>query len=238
MTIKSDLHIPRNSTAQIFSSDLLGTKSIRIVFSEDRQDLQDGDTLLPDIEKSLTQEVNQQVGPIKEKAEKIMTSMDSVLLVVKAVLNENTKNNLKRSFESIANSLQSIESLTGTMDQELAREGRMKKVFENLESISSNLRKNNDRLTNIIENFSNISDTLAKANLAQTLEKTRATLEGTSLMMEKINRGEGTLGQLVNNDSLYRNLNATSHSLNELMVDLKENPNRYVHFSMFGKKKK
>ncbi|MFM9028352.1 MAG: MlaD family protein [Bacteroidota bacterium] len=238
MNIKSNVRIPRNSTAQIFSTDLLGTKGIRFVFGDSKDLLQEGDTLVSEIQPSLTQEVNQQVAPIRAKAENILASMDSVLVIVRTVFNETTRQNLRRSFESISKSLSSIESVTNSLDREMSREGRLRSMFENLSSITENLKNNNEKITDLIENFSAISDTVAKSNLSETLEHTRRTLEGTSVLFDRINKGEGTLGQLATNDSLYDNLNSSARKLNELMTDLKDHPKRYVHFSVFGKKDK
>lgn len=238
MHISGKVLIPRNSIAQIFNTDLLGTKGIRFLFGNSTENVVDGDTLTPDIQKSLSQEVSSQVAPLRAKAESMISSMDSVLMIIRTVFNEDTKRNLRRSFESISNSLLSIEHLTKDMDTVLAKQGRLRIIFDNLESISSNLRNNNEHLSNAIENFSAISDTIAQSNLSETLSKTQETLEGTSLLLQRINKGEGTLGQLAVNDSLYRNLNSTSQDLDLLLKDLRENPKRYVNFSVFGKKSK
>ncbi|MFM2136519.1 MAG: hypothetical protein RL021_1919 [Bacteroidota bacterium] len=238
MHISDKVRIPRNSTAQIFSTDLLGAKGIRFILGDASEEIRDGDTLRSDIQRSLQQEVSAQMAPIREKAEGILSSMDSVLVIVRTVFNEKTKADLRQSFMSIANTMQAIESMASKLNKDLAHQGNLDKILGNIESISSNLRNNNDRLSNIIDNFSSISDTLAKARLAGTLEDTRKTLESTSAIMDRINRGEGTIGQLVNNDSLYVNLNNTARSLDGLMKDLQEHPKRYVHFSMFGKKDK
>jgi phospholipid/cholesterol/gamma-HCH transport system substrate-binding protein len=109
-------------------------------------------------------------------------------------------------------------------------------MISNLESITSNIREHNDDLAIAMKNFSSISDTLAKANLAGTMLNAERTLAQTADIMEKINKGEGSLGMLVNNDSLYNALASSAASLDSLLVDMKENPKRYVHFSMFGKK--
>ncbi|MBL0104399.1 MAG: hypothetical protein IPP51_11995 [Bacteroidetes bacterium] len=127
----------------------------------------------------MSQQVSAQVAPIKAKAENLLSSLDSVLLIVRGVFNENTKSNLRRSFESISNSLMSIEHVAGSMDTVLAKEGRLRKIFDNIESISSNLKDNNENITKIISNFSAISDTLAKSKLSETLEHTQKTLEQT-----------------------------------------------------------
>lgn len=235
--VTNKVRVPKNSTAEIFSTDLLGSKGIRLVFGDSKDDAADGDTLTAGIEQSLSQQVSAQVAPIKAKAENLLSSLDSVLLIVRGVFNENTKSNLRRSFESISNSLMSIEHVAGSMDTVLAKEGRLRKIFDNVESISTNLKANNENITKIISNFSAISDTLAKSKLAETLEHTQKTLEQTAGIMEKMNKGEGTLGQLVNNDSLYHNLNSTARDLDSFISDFKQNPRKYLKVSLisFGK---
>ncbi|MFM2206102.1 MAG: hypothetical protein RL213_77 [Bacteroidota bacterium] len=238
MHVSDRVRIPRNSTAQIFSTDLLGAKGIRFLLGDSGEEIHDGDTLRSDIQRSLQQEVSAQVAPIRERAENILSSMDSVLVIVRTVFNEKTKADLRQSFMSISNTMQAIESMAAKLDRDLAHQGNLDKILGNIESISTNLKNNNRQLTNIIENFSAISDTLAKSRLSETLEDTRKTLESTSAIMDKINRGEGSIGMLVNNDSLYLNLNNTARNLDLLLSDLRDHPKRYVHFSMFGKKDK
>ena len=242
MQIRRDVVIPRNSIAQIFSADLLGGKSIQMLFGDSKEDLQNGDTLISDIQRSLSQEVNAQVGPIKEKAENLLASLDSVLSVFRSVFNESTKENLKRSFVSISNSLGSIERLTGSLDTVLSKQGKMKQIVENLSSIISNFKNNNEKISAMIGNFSAISDTLARANIAGTLENLRKTLEQTSTLIQHVNKGEGTLGQFAKNDSLYFSLNSAARALDELVRDFNDNPRRYIGVSLInvgtGKKKK
>ncbi len=237
MHVTNKVIVPRNSVAEIFSTDLLGSKGIRLVFGDSKEDVQDGDTLKAVVQQSLSDQVNAQVAPIKAKAENMLASMDTILLTVRAVFNENTKNNLKRSFESISNSLASIENIAGSMDTVLAKQGRLRNIFNNIESITSNLKSNNENLTKIITNFGSITDTIAKFKLAEALEHTSKTLEQTSMLMEKVNRGEGSLGQLATNDSLYNNLSSSARSLDDLLKDFQANPRKYLKVSVisFGK---
>ena len=234
MQITNNVKLPRNSTAQIFSTDLLGSKGVKIIMGNSQEDIMDGDTLRTEIQMSLPEEFNAQVAPIKAKAENLLTSMDSVLIVIREVFNERTRNNLKKSFESISNTLVYIEHVTGNLDTMMARNGRLNAIFVNLESITANLKNNNDKITLMIDNFAAISDTIARSNISATLENTRKTLEQTAGIMEKVNKGEGTLGQLANNDSLYTNLNSTAHDLDELLKDFKANPGRYVRLSLIS----
>lgn len=237
MHVTNKVFIPRNSKAEIFSTDLLGSKGIRLVFGDSKEDMVDGDTLTAGVQLSLSDQVNAQVAPIKAKAESLLSSIDSILLTVRAVFNENTKNNLRRSFESISNSLISIEHVAGSMDTVLAKQGRLRVIFDNIESITTNLKNNNENLTKIITNFGSISDSLAKSKLAEAVDHTSRTLEQTSALLEKVNKGEGSLGMLANNDSLYNNLNSSAHNLDALLKDFQANPRKYLKVSVisFGK---
>jgi phospholipid/cholesterol/gamma-HCH transport system substrate-binding protein len=115
---------------------------------------------------------------------------------------------------------------------------KLKKIMENIESISNNLKNNNEAITGLLKNLNNLSDTLVRANVAQTISNANIALLQMSEVMKKINSGQGSLGLLVNDDKLYKNLESTSKDLDQLMIDLKANPGRYVHFSLFGRKDK
>lgn len=234
MHITNKVIVPRNSKAEIFSTDLLGSKGIRLVFGDSKVDLLDGDTLNSGMQASLSDQVSAQVAPIKMKAENLLSSLDSILFIIRDVFNENTKSNLRHSFESISHSLSSLENVAGNLDTVLAKQGRLKVIFDNLESITLNLKGNNENITKIINNFSSISDTLARSNLSATLSNTQKTLEQTALLMDKVNRGEGSLGQLATNDSLYNNLSSSSKNLDELLKDFKANPKKYLKVSVIS----
>lgn len=235
MHIKSDLSIPRNSRAEIFSTDFLGTKAIQLVFGDSKEDIEDGDTLTSSVQTSLTDAVGAEVAPIKEKAENLLASLDSVVAVFREVFNQETKLNLKKSFESISAALNSIDNIATTVDTMLGKKnGRIKLLLENLESITSNIKNHNQQIGEVIDNFSGISDTIRKANLSQTILNLKNTLEMTSSVFEKVNKGEGSLGLLVNDDSLYVNLNNTARDLDNLIKDVNANPKKYVQFSLFG----
>lgn len=230
--IHNHVTIPKNSTAQIYNTDLLGAKSVRIILGRGPS-AKDGDTLVASIQTSFAEDINTQVAPIKEKAETLLSSMDSVLVIFQSVFNEGTRENLKRSFESISKSLRSIEGISSNLDTLFDKQQtNIGAIIKNLRSITDNINNNNEKISAAINNFSAISDTLAKANLAATLAATKKSLEQTSSVLTKINRGEGSLGMLANNDSLYHNLNNASQSLDALLKDLKANPKRYINFSI------
>lgn len=230
--ISQKVFVSRNSVAQIINSDFFGGKAVNIDLGSDPNPVQEGDTLKSEVISGLSE----QIGPIKDKAESLIQSLDSVANSLHLLLDEKSRKNLSKSFESLAKILASFENTSNHLDYMLSSDqSKLNKMISNAESISDNLKKNNEKISNILDNFSQISDSLAKANLANTLLNTNKVMSEMASIVQKINKGEGSLGMLVNNDSLYRNLSSTAADLDTLLIDLKANPKRYVHFSMFGK---
>jgi phospholipid/cholesterol/gamma-HCH transport system substrate-binding protein len=229
---ENDLKIPKNTVARIFSDGLLGTKAIGLDFGDATQYAESGDTLFPNLENSLTSQMSEQLMPVKDKAEHLMLRADSLIAVITKIFNPNVNDNLRHSIEN-------VNAITLNMNGMVTEQRkRLDAITANVESISKNLKENNENLTIIMSNFKNISDSIAKANLTQTLNNANLAVKQTAEIMEKINSGKGSLGLLVNNDSLYRHLDMASKDLDRLLVDLKEHPKRYVHISVFGKSDK
>ncbi len=237
--ISNDIPIPDNSVAKIYSSDLMGSKAVNLIFGDSPQIAHSGDTLKTAIEGSIKDEVNKQVLPLKKKAENLLLSIDTMVAVVQSIFNENARKNLARSFENIKYTVDYLKSTTYNIDTLVStQKNRMAVIILNLESITSNIKNNKRKINNIINNFSRLSDTLAQVNIANTLRNTNNTLIGISSVVDKIHNGEGTLGMLINNDTLYNQLQVSSAQLNMLIEDIKLNPQRYVHFSVFPRSAK
>lgn len=239
LLIDEDVHIPSNSIARIVSSDLLGSKAIVIIPGDSRSIVESGDYLIGEIETSLKDEVSMQILPLKNKAEDLISSFDSVLVILQTIFNENTRENLRGSFESISNTIRSLEHASYNIDTLLSgQRNRLANIFANVESITVNLKNNNQQISNILTNMSDISDTLAAANLKGTIQTVNKSMTEFNAIMARINNGDGSLGLLVNNDSLYNNLEQSANKLDLLLDDIRLNPRRYIHFSVFGGGKK
>jgi phospholipid/cholesterol/gamma-HCH transport system substrate-binding protein len=120
----------------------------------------------------------------------------------------------------------------------LTDEGKLTRMINNIESITSNIQNNNDRIADAISNLSSISDSLAGSELRSAINRTSEALDQTYQILQKINNGEGNVGLLVNNDSLYYKLESLTGEIDRLVKDMQENPDRYLHFSVFGGSKK
>lgn len=235
LTLKPGLQIPDNTIAKIVSQDLLGAKAIVLQFGDSRTFIEESDTLRTDMELSLAESVNSEVLPVKQKAEKLLSTMDSILVSIQYILNPNFRSNIDQSFASIKRSIETLEVTATRVDSMVKyQSARFKIISSNIESISTNLKNNNQKITDILTNINQISDSITRINFVQTINNANKVLQDFAIITGKINSGQGTLGMLVNDDKLYHNLNQSSRDLDRLLVDLRMNPKRYVHISVFG----
>jgi phospholipid/cholesterol/gamma-HCH transport system substrate-binding protein len=238
-SLDKTIQVPRFSIAKVVSTDLFGAKAIELILSDSKEFLNSGDTLQTASEEDLKTAVDKRIAPLQKKAETLISDVDSVMNSVNNVLDAKTQANLKTSIESIKFTFASLSKTAATLDGLLAVEqAKLAAILSNVNSITKNLENNNEKLTHVISNFSNISDSLAKSNLKQVIENTNQVMTQTKDIMAKVNSGKGTMGLLINNDSLYIKLDRTVGDLDKLLIDLKKNPGRYVSVSVFGKKDK
>ncbi len=226
MSLRPDMKFSPNSTAVLYEAGLIGGKAISI--SPDFASgavIKSGDTLPAAVQPGLTQLINQQIAPLQQKITSTLTSVDSLFVGVRNVLDAQTQTNLKTSLEGLSRTIKNIDGLTNTME---------KIVDSNKNEIDTTLKN----LAATTDNITTISDSLATLDVKAILSKYDAIAVKLDTILGAIEAGEGTAGKLINNTDVYNNLNATLAELEALLSDLKENPKRYVHFSIFGRKNK
>jgi phospholipid/cholesterol/gamma-HCH transport system substrate-binding protein len=234
--VTEDLDIPQNSVARIESADLLGSKAIVLHLGDSPVFAKSGSYLKGEMETSLKDEVSLQMLPLKTKVESLLSSFDSALAVVQYIFNENTRDNLAKTFESIRYTIASLERASSTIDTLLrTQQYKMVSIVSNVEAITLNIKNQNEEIANIIGNFSNLTDSLLMSNIKSTFENADKTMNELSEITRKINSGEGSMGLLLESDSIYIRLNQATLELKLLLEDMRLNPDRYIHFSVFGK---
>ena len=226
--------IPKSTVAKLESTDLLGSKAVVFDLGNSTTYAASGDTLNANVQVNILD----QMEPVQKKAQVVIARLDSILQSVNSILSPNFQKNVESSFNSISATLRSLESTSKTVDGMVSIQSRrIDNILANAESISSNLKNNNQQITSILSNFNQLSDGLAKSNFKQTLENADKAVADLQLTINKINSGKGSVGMLLNDEQLYNNLNNASKNLDNLMIDLKANPKRYVSFSVFGGRK-
>lgn len=233
LRITRKIDIPRNSVARI-SSDLLGTKTVQISFGNADEYLKTGDTIHAAIEGSITDALKEQLDPLAKKLEVTLGSVDSLLLTVNSIFDTTTKGNLRQAIyhlnATMGNFTRTSASLNAMLDP---NKGNVAATMNNLESLTSNLKANNDKITAILANAEKTTGALANGQLDKSLQELQQLI---TRLNTTLNSTDGTVGLLLNDKKVYNNLQASLSNLNKLLEDLRVNPKRYVHFSLFGKK--
>jgi len=223
-SLRSDLTFSNQSIAQLYEAGLIGGKAIAILpdYSAARP-VQDDDVLPSTIKPGLTELVNQQIAPLQNKLEGLLTSADSLFAGVSNVLNYNTQNNLKLALEGVTQSIDNVNKLSNSLSR----------VVNSNEKVFNSTLSHLEHTTN---NLAILSDSLKQIPLASTVQHLEKTTAQIQQLVEKMEKGEGSLGKLLNEETLYNKLLYSAEALEALLVDLKSHPKRYVHFSIFGKK--
>ena len=233
-----DLNIPKDSEAHIVS-DLLGTRTLELTLGKSPVLAERGDTLKAVRDAGITDEIKDAIKPLKAQIENLAGSVDSVLTGLNRVFNKKTQDGLVSSFESVNSSIMRFEHTVKEFDLLVTNErSKLSSIFSNVASITTNLKNNNEKLSNVFSNMDKISDDIAKSNVKQTMTDLQESIGSLQKVLKNVENGQGSLGKLATDDSLYVNLDNSSRNLSLLLEDMKAHPSRYVHFSVFGKKEK
>jgi len=228
ISLEKKVKLPRNTSLVVRSGSLIsGSKDVDIVLGEGPGYYESGDTL----PSSLQVELSDYIDPIRAQVESLITSVDTLMVSLGELMDSKTRENLQGTIAGLNDAINSLRL-------SLQPSGALSQSFTNLASVTDNLKKSNAEISNVLHNFSALSDSLRQADLKAFIKHADETFASTAEIFDKINRGEGTAGQLIVNDSLYNNLNSALASLDSLLIDLREHPKRYVHLSVFGKKEK
>lgn len=223
--VNGDFSFSSESKASVYSTSLIGGKALAILpdFESKARSAQSGDTLQSQLDKGLQGEVMDQFIPLKDKIEHMVVSADSVLVAVNSTLNPEARENINKSLSELNQTLVEFKNLS-------------RKANGFLASNEENLNRTLKNLDTTTENFAKISDTLAQVEIASTVKQLENTIANFNTVLDKVNNGDGSLGKLMTDDQLYENLTRATDQAADLLQDMKLNPKRYVHFSVFGKK--
>lgn len=224
LTLQRKYALPADSEARIFSSSLMGSKAIEIVLGDSPQTLRSGDTLRTGHAADMMDMATSELEFLKERIVKLTDQLSATLENVNTILGDNAQN--------INGITAHVNSLTGQLDRLLSTEqNRLREAIEGISEFAAMMGRNSGAVDSLVGNLSDFSASLANSRLVERLDTTLAEV---NTLLSKIDRGEGSVGQLLNDQRLYNSLQEASANLSALLADLKANPRRYVHFSLFG----
>ena len=220
--VENKINFSKNSIAQIYETGLIGGKALAVI-TKPGNVAKSGDTLSSAIAPGLTELVNDKLSPLQEKIESTFVSADSLLIAINNILDNQTQSNIKNTFDDLSETVENVKFSTSKFENLLTEnENKISNIINRIDITSSNL-----------SNFSN-----SFADLEKTIENFSKTSDNLNLILSEISMGNGTFNKLIFDDSIINSLNSASENINLLLEDLRLNPKRYVHFSLFGKKNK
>jgi phospholipid/cholesterol/gamma-HCH transport system substrate-binding protein len=229
-SVKKNFKLPKNTVAEIVPVSLLGGMKVQFVYGKGPGTYKDGDTIPGRLAESLMDKIDTEILPVKEKLSNLIVVLDSVIVSVDEIMDPEFKKEFKGTVAHLNNTTASLDKVLGSKEKELAA------TVDNINKFTSMLSDNSGKINKTLSNLETISDSLSASDISAAVSNLKASLERASKLMDNLNKGKGSAGQFLTNDTLYTNLSGSLESLNLLLKDLKTNPKRYVHFSIFGKK--
>ncbi len=221
--VENDFEFSSNSIAQIYETGLIGGKALAIIPVNGKNLAVSGDTLQSDIAPGLTELVNDKLSPLQEKIESMVVSADSLLIAVNSVFDVETKKNLTNSIENFSSTISSAKESVDILEQVMvSNQNRLNSIILNVDES--------------LKNFSDLSDNFDELDLViENLSKSSSNINS---ITSEIKDGDGLVNKVVYDEGFVKSLDQISSNINLLLEDLRMNPKRYVHFSLFGKKNK
>jgi phospholipid/cholesterol/gamma-HCH transport system substrate-binding protein len=231
-SIDSSVKLPVNTVAQIVSSDLMGTRVIKINLGSGQEFYANNDTIPGDVESDLKEQVSMQVLPIKNKAEELLGTLDSAITVLTVIFNEDARKNLSESFENINQTIFNIEKATADLQEVVAsNKDNVSKIITNLDTITTTFSTSAEDFEKTLQNLSALSDTLAHLPVSPLLQNIFEATEKINVVLAQLERKDNSAGMLLNDTQLYENLNLLTDNMNLLLNDIRVSPERYLNFS-------
>jgi len=231
ITMKRDVNIPKDSKATI-ESELLGNTYMNVAQGQSTEFLKDGDTIVTDRASSFLGDVKAQITPTLTSVRGAIDSLKIVLGGLNRLFDKDTKGNLS---EIIRNLKQTTGSLNKLLD---AESGALASTLNNANSITNNLKKNNDSITATISSIKKAADKFSGLEVQPTIDTLQATINELKTVLSKFNTNEGTLGLLMKDRKLYDQLNSLLLGVEILFDDIRVNPKRYTGSVIFNRKDK
>jgi len=228
LNITEDMPIFDNAEARIVNSDLLGEKAISIIQKHEGNPLPEGAVLKGTVEHTLSQQIEDELLPVKNKIEVLVSNIDSVIGRIQGIFNVDFQGKINENLISIEGALVNIRNITQNVDEIIAMEKyHIDTIVGDVQLITTTIKNNKEELDRSIKNFADISDSLSQVEFKKIFGDLANVTARLDAIIAKLETGEGTLGELIQDDELYDNLKKVTVSLNQLVKDIQENPGRY-----------
>ena len=238
LEIDKDIKIPLNSIATLSEDGLFGDKTIQILMGDTTAYYKAGEFINTEIDKGMIAKFGEQLSPVTDKVENLVTELDSTVVALRKMIEKDNKESiLYETISKVNSTLTTLEWTIEDLHEDwVSMSSGLKSTVANLDVTTTTFAESSDDIKKSIENLAVISEDIKEADLGTTLNNANIALQELTLVLEAMTDGTGTIDQLLTSDDVYNNLDAALGDLDALLVDIKENPWRYINISVFGGK--
>lgn len=223
LKVRSEYALPTNSIAEVYSSDIMGTKALRINIGDKTAHLNNNDTIAAATELGLIDMVTKELLPLKEDISSLITNINTTFNSVNEVLSPQAKSNLAQSLENLNKTLASAKIIGSSLEESGPQ---FNELMANLKTLTANLNSGTESLNKGLENVVEITDSLKNANLAGTITSLRD-------LLTKIQDPAGSVGKLLQTDTVHNSIERLIRDLDQLVNNINNNPKKYIKISVF-----
>ncbi len=237
---EKNIQIPKGSKIEIGSLDILN-KGMLLYLNKDLSKgfVQPGETIEGKLSVDMFSQVKQYADPISQKVQAMMSSVDKMVGSLSSFWDNTATSEIEGSMKEVKLAIKKLGNVANEMEGFVADEKiKFDRILTNVENITYNLKKSNDEVTSIIGNTKKITDDVLSSKYKDVISEAKDALKSFNDVLLKIKSGEGSIGLLLNDKQLYKELVNSNDDLQNLLQDLQKNPNRYIHMSVFGSKVK
>jgi phospholipid/cholesterol/gamma-HCH transport system substrate-binding protein len=198
-----------------------------------------GDTLVGTVSQEITEQIESQLLPLKQKVEGLLVSVENIVASVNTFWDTSAASTMDESLNEVRIAISRFGRVAYNLDNAIVEQkGKFNKIVDNVESITVSFKQTEAEIQKVVGNVAQISDSILTSDFKSAIQNATTTMRTLNTMLEKTSQGEGTLGKLLEDEALYEDLKRTNQRMQELVEDIKIHPERYIHMSVFGARTK
>ncbi|MBR2326964.1 MAG: MCE family protein [Alistipes sp.] len=217
LSVSSDFDIPADSKAMMFSAGLMGGKSIEIVLGSSTEILKSGDTIQGGATPDMFEMLGSELSDVKVRVNALLDNLNNTVCGVDSLFDNNAK--------SITSAIASLQRVMADLERS--------NIVANVDGLCASLNSTMPKIDGVVSDLQTVTASLRENESGKRLAEA---VTQVNTLLAKFNGGDGTVGKLVSDEKLYKELAQASQNLSLLLADLKENPSRYINVTVFKKR--
>lgn len=222
-TVLSEFDIPNDSYLEVYSSDILGSKALRIILGNSAEYFTSGESIKGEIASDLIGKLTSELSSTKSQVDTLLTNLNKTVNSVNIILNKENTENIASVMEDLQRTMSDIAKISATIKNKTPE---IESLITNFESVSNTIAASSESISKTLENAEQITSAITEAQISESINSLKNLLDG-------LQNESGTIGKLLTSDSLYNSITSLSSHLDSLVTKIEKDPKKYIKISIF-----